>query len=212
MAKFIVNEFVNQEKSLGVFGRSIRAGIRGLWLGQLSIFEFVDTMRATIERGFRVAWAEGAAQCGIEMGDLTPEEIKQLELMINSQFQYLVGFGLAIQDGSKANGGALEPLLTRGEMWVNRYNEVRIKGAAMACANLKVVWRLGKTEKHCASCLGFDGRVYRYSTWEANGALPQSQSLGCGGWRCDCNLEPTQNRITPGPFPRALLGKNRRAL
>ena len=109
--RFIVSEFINQEKSLADFGRGVRANIRGLWNGSFSLFDFVDSMRATIERGFRRAWAEGAGQCGINMTDLTPDEIKQLELMTNNQFPDCFTFSAAKPMPLERMGGGLPGLL-----------------------------------------------------------------------------------------------------
>lgn len=199
-------EWIAEEKSLSSFRSSIRSSIRGLWTGDFDLFEFVSGMSSAIERGFRQAWIEGAGQCGIKFDELTPTELTELNRMTNEQIPFLIGFGSDIEDNSRANGGLLGPLLLRGSMWVNRYNEVRQRAGAMACGDKKKKWQLGSTKEHCGSCLGFNGRVYRYSTWLENNALPQNRNLECNGFRCKCDLDDTDERITPGRFPRGLLG------
>ena len=54
------------------------------------------------------------------------------------------------------------------------------------------VWRLGATEDHCVDCLNLDGQVHTAAEWLASGIQPQSPDLACGGWNCDCRLEPTE--------------------
>lgn len=61
-------------------------------------------------------------------------------------------------------------------------------GLAAADANGIYVWRLGKTESHCSTCLQMNGQQMRMKTWLKNGILPQSDKLECGGWNCDCGL------------------------
>lgn len=187
------------------FGLSIRANIRGLWRGELATFDFLDSMRAAIERNLKRAWLEGAAICNIQEDELSDREIEAMTQLINSQFPHLIGFAETIEQNSRANGGQLQPLLQRGEMWINRYNEAKERGQGMACADEKAIWILGATEQHCKSCGGFAGRVYRFSVWDTNGAIPQTSRLCCGGFRCDCRREPTDQRVTPGPFPTRLL-------
>lgn len=201
MSEFIVNSLINQDKSLSDFRANIRAAIRGLWSGSLSLFAFTDNMVGAIDIGLRQAWAEGAAQCGIAPNELTPQELYKMQDMINGQFEYILRFGDDILNNSKEAGGKLEPLFARGEMWINRYNEARIRGAAMACADQKVKWHLGPTEEHCRSCAGYAGKVYRYSTWANAGALPRTDALDCRGFNCKCDLIPTTDRISPGRFP-----------
>jgi hypothetical protein len=201
----LINTLVNEEKSLSSFQTAIRRNVRALWNGTFQRFDFIDNMRAAIEVGFRQAWAEGAAQCGVSMEELSNEEREQLERMTNSQFPFLPGFADDIIEGNQVNGGKLQPLLGRSGMWVNRYNIVKDQAGAMACANQKMKWFLGATEQHCNSCGGFAGRVYRYSTWLENGALPRSDTLCCNGYKCGCELEPTTDKITPGPFPKSFL-------
>ena len=54
------------------------------------------------------------------------------------------------------------------------------------------VWRLGNTREHCADCLRLDGQVHTADEWRRAAIRPQSPNLECGGWNCDCRLEPTE--------------------
>ena len=183
----------------------IRSAVRGLWTGALDYFQFYDSMEVTIRDGFTEAWREGAAECDIQPSDYTAQERAALQQAIVHEREYIDGFATAIEQGSKANGGKLTPLFKRGELWINRYRGIQNQAKAMACGNRKMKWILGETHEHCRTCFGFNGRVYRASTWAENGALPQTHALECEGWRCLCRLEETTDRITPGRFPVSLL-------
>jgi hypothetical protein len=97
----------------------------------------------------------------------------------------------------------LEQLLARAEVWANRWSEVRAQAQLLACGDRKLRWDLGPREEHCVSCSFLNGRVYRASTWEANGVYPQARGdvLACHGYRCGCAFTVTTEQITPGPFP-----------
>lgn len=89
---------------------------------------------------------------------------------------------------------------SRLPMWINRYNEVMNTAKLMAGENVKLMWVLGKTE-HCSSCLKLAGKVKRKREWLAAGIQPQSRSLECGGFNCQCSLQPTSARASPGRLP-----------
>lgn len=198
----IVNQLIKEEKSLSSFRTSVRGNVRALWNGTFGRFDFIDGMRATIELGFRQAWAEGAAQCGISLDELSNEEREKLESMTNSQFLWLSGFADDVIEKNKASGNLLQPLFNRANMWVNRYNEVRNQARVMACGNKKLVWRLGPTEEHCSTCSKMNGKVKRAIQWAASPIKPQSPSLECRGFNCRCTLEPTDEPLSKGPLPK----------
>lgn len=51
-------------------------------------------------------------------------------------------------------------------------------------------WRLGATNEHCRDCAWANGRTFTIREWSAMGLMPQSNNLECGGYYCDCSLEP----------------------
>lgn len=190
--------------SQSTYRAQLRAAVRGLWAGVLDSAQFSDSMFSAIRRFLTQAWHEGAAKCGLQPGDLTPEELIALEQVIVAEFGYVPGFAAAIIEGDKASGGSVGPLLARAELWANRYAEVAIQAELMACKDQKMIWRLGavKTE-HCSDCLRLDGKVKRASVWEKAGLHPKAYKLQCGpGRACKCTLTKTTLPITPGPLPR----------
>ena len=89
---------------------------------------------------------------------------------------------------------------SRIPMWVNRYNDVVNTAKIMAGGDKKLKWVLGPTE-HCSSCSKLAGKVKRGSVWIASGIQPQSRSLACGGYNCQCSLQPTTDRASAGRLP-----------
>lgn len=186
---------------------ALRAPTTALWAGLWTPQQFDDAFKRSIERNLTIAWSEGMAAGGVTMAEQTFQERMELRLIIVTQQVFVPQFRDAVVAGSKANKGKLKTLLARLEMWVNVYQKTVDQAKAHALANQKTVWFLGATKVHCRSCKGFAGRVYRRSVWAANNAFPRSPALACTGRRCDCELEPTDQRVTPGKFPQRLLGK-----
>jgi len=154
------------------YRRELRNGVRGLWSGVLDFDQFYETFSLSIRRGFTRAWNEGAAQFGRLPGEMSPEERVTLERLINREFGFIIGFGEAIEQGSKANGGKLTPLFTRTEKWVNRWNDPFNQGKLAAAENRKLKWILNAQES-CSSCLKVANKVKLASTWRAHDYRPQ---------------------------------------
>ncbi len=183
------------------YSRSIRSAVYGLWSGQMSFPGYVQTMVGAIDRGFTRAWMQGASDCGIGEGELTPEENQALYTEINSEISFIYGFADDIMAGSRDNKGKLGPLYSRAEMWVNRFEFIRSMARSMACKDQKLQWKMGPTKEHCKDCIRMNNRVYRASIWDKYGLVPRSRDLECGGYHCLCEFVPTNLPVTPGRPP-----------
>lgn len=89
-------------------------------------------------------------------------------------------------------------LASRVRLWANKRLEALHLGMLTRTARRdepepRYVWRLGATEKHCRDCARLNGQVHTASEWARAGIRPQSADLECGGWRCDCRLEQTED-------------------
>lgn len=183
------------------FQAGLRASARGLWNGTLTFIGFIDGMITSIERGFEQAWQEGAAECGIAPEERTTQEAAALNQMLLESISRLGSFGVWIMEHSKENGGKLRTVYNRLDMWTNRYNEVVNIARGMSCADGKLKWIVGPTE-HCRDCLRLNGKVKRASYWQEAGIRPQMRELECGGYRCQCRLEQTDEPMSKGPLPK----------
>lgn len=201
--------------SESAFRRGLRSAARGLWVGALSYDQAWDAMASAIRRRLSQAWAEGAARCGVAEDELTPEEQMERDRFIFTQMNYIDGFLQFVEQNAKEAGlrpeDRVKLLAKRGEltiygrleMWVNQYGSALSKGQAMACADMKAKWILGRTEKHCRTCSALNGKVKRMSFW-LKSVLPQNApnpKLECKGYYCDCRLEPTDEPLSKGPLP-----------
>ncbi len=185
-------------KTQSQYNQSLRSVARGLWNGSLDISGFTDGLSSAINRGFNQAWIEGLAKCGILPDEVTAAEQKALSKRIAKEQQFVFEFGEWIEENSKANGGKLGTIIGRLSMWTNRYSEVISMAQTFGCGNQKLVWRYDPTKEHCRDCRRLNGKVYRASTWQTIGILPQSSSLACKGFRCGCVLEITTLPISRG--------------
>jgi 2'-5' RNA ligase/phage portal protein BeeE len=85
-----------------------------------------------------------------------------------------------------------EDIVQRIDLWVNKgLARVHEQGKLSAKANQMMKWHLGRTEEHCRTCGVAAGQVHRAKDWKRRGVLPKTDALDCGGWRCDCSLDPT---------------------
>ena len=151
-----------------------------------------------IFRGYEQAWREGAAQCGIGPDDRTLEEADRLRREVLADEGRIMGYADFVNTHTRAQGWKYETVVSRAELWANRYVSIATLAQVTACADKKMVWYYGATEEHCDDCLTYEGTVHRASVWYRYGAIPQSRNLQCGGWRCDCRLVPTEAPVTPG--------------
>jgi hypothetical protein len=198
----MTTELQEQSRRADSYRRNIRAATRALWLGAMDFDQFFAAMETAIRMGIPQAWHEGARECGVQPSELTSEERLAMQRAVLDELNYVTDFGLVIEAGSKANGGKLTPLMNRAALWVNRYKDITNRAKTMACGDQKLMWVLGKTKEHCASCLKLNGKVKRASQWDRAGIRPQHPDLECGGWRCECSFEPTDEPMSKGPLPR----------
>lgn len=190
---------------IGAYAKSLRDSVRALWQGRVDLSGFGDAMFSAIERHLEIAWREGAAKCGVRPDERTPEEQSALENFIDGQVAFVPRLGGFIEANSKAEGGLLRTSLNRLPPWVNRFNEVRNIAQQITCKDQKLQWFLGETIEHCKTCLKLNGRVMRGSRWRELDIWPQDRRPGkleCNGYNCDCRLDPTDRRVTPGRLPR----------
>lgn len=189
------------ESAAGGYGRALRGAVRGYWRGDIDYTGFYEAMMSAIRRYLRLAWQEGAQECGIAPDELSEAEKAALEQATYSEMAYIDGLARAIEGGSKAQGGKLGPLLVRTQMWENRYRDVMNRAKSMACADRKLKWVVHPEKEHCSSCLKLDGKVKRASFWYERGIRPQMPELECGGWRCGCEFVVTDEPLSRGPLP-----------
>jgi len=188
-------------KDFNSYRRSARNLTRGLWLDDLSKFDFVDGMVSAITREFNNAWREVEKEYGIGLDERTQASQNALDLAINTEISYLPGFADAIANNSKANGGIIEPLLERADMWANGYDKTLEYAKTIVGSDLKFRWVRDPAKDSCADCIQYDGLVFYGSQWAAAGVRPKTWELACRGVNCGCGFEQTALPKTRGEVP-----------
>lgn len=205
-SKYTTNSAILREISLAIqYGRNIRRVAKSLWNGTIGGPTFVSQLTNVIFLGITRAWLLGAKDAGIKPDELTDKEKKALADMINKELTFIPGFALLIIQNSKARQGRWGTVFSRSQQWEKRFLNARNRAHLMASTNPKLIWKLGKAEKHCTSCGRLDGKVKRNSFWEEKGIEPQSppnDRLECGGHNCTCELKITDKPLSRGPLPR----------
>lgn len=183
------------------YGLALRRATYGLWAGRLSYNGFIDTLISDLLTYLAEAYYEGAAKMGIRKDELTDAEVTELTGRIFNQFQYTYTLAQFVQSNSKENGKLLRVAQSRIPMWLTTYDRFVNFGMLAAKEDPKLKWVLGATE-HCDSCKKLAGKVKRKSQWMAADIYPKHGNLACGGWRCGCNWEPTDEPLSKGPLPK----------
>jgi hypothetical protein len=144
-------------------------------------------------------------EAGLSEDEMTPEMKNEMEQFILDELPYvdrLAGDIINARTLDRAEntpGQRLAQITWRADLWANRYNEVMNAARLRVTEQFggKMMWVLGATEQHCETCSALNGKVAFANEWRDSGLMPQSSVLMCGGYRCDCELVPTDRRRSP---------------
>ena len=201
-------------KTMEMFDRQLWSYSLEFFRGEISDGEFEQSFIDAIENQLTRAWNEGADEVGVAIEDMTSEDLDILQGLINDEIGYLTGLGVDIIDAKEATAGMDEKealdafrssFRSRIDVWASKYNEMVNKSKIHFGGKTRLVWRLGATEEHCTTCSYLDGLVAFAYEWEQAGVYPGesgSEVLECGGWRCSCTCEPTDERRSPNAIQR----------
>lgn len=191
-------------KTFGYFLQALNQRVVDLYRGDITEGAFVDELAALLDQQLQRAWNEGMRANDLDpLTETLPEWEQALQEIIAEQYMYVDTYASDIAAGREA-GTSLASLQSRAAMWANRYNDVVAQATLItADGKTKLTWRLGATEKHCTTCGALNGITAFAVEWEALGIRPQNapnSMLECGGWQCDCSLEPTDKRRSPDAY------------
>lgn len=187
------------------FARGLHASVHALWGGMFDLVGFMDAMFALIEVEYTNAWHEGMRDAGVDPREMSIDEQTALQSHIIGAQGHAYDFGVYVEEHKKEVGDKLGSLEGRTELWLTGYNTVYNEALTFAASDPHLVWVLGATEKHCGSCSRLDGKIKRASQWDASMIQPSNPPnpyLECGGWRCECYFEVTNQNATRGRLPR----------
>lgn len=113
-----------------------------------------------------------------------------------------------VEGNSESIGDAMRQASARVTLWAERWNDVYNRAVLLSSEEkTKLIWVFGQTEQHCSTCAQLNGIVAYAREWEESGLHPQSPpnaALECGGWKCDCSLQPTDKRRSRNALARLL--------
>jgi len=183
-----------------IYRRAIRGAVRAWWKKLINVDEFAEMMWVAIESGLTRAWFTGAADCGIMPDELSMDEHVALAEAILREAEWIGGFASAIEESEK-----LTPMFKRSDIWIGRWEGVRSEARILACSDKKLEWVQGPSEEGCRDCSRLSGKVKRGSQWAASGYKPREHGgkISCQGYRCLCELVPTDKPMSKGPLPNA---------
>lgn len=194
-------------KTEAYYGRVLSRGVRDVYNGVATADDLLTVMARLLDEQMRRAWNEGMRENELDpQQDMTNDWEMLLQGIIDEEFGHVEQF-IADVVAARDNGTPIDPLLRRAELWANRYNDV-VNRAKLETAEPKdkFEWVYGDTQ-HCDTCARLNGIVARASEWEQAGFHPQqppNEMLDCGGWRCQCELVPTDRRRSPDALTRLL--------
>jgi len=196
-------------KTLAFYSRKLSQLTRDLYNGKITQNAFVDEMADLVQNQLERAWREGMRNNGLDPEkDMTDEWEQLLQELIAEEYNHVDAFAQAIVDGAAVAPPEdpqvnLNGLLSRAELWVNRYTEVVNYCMVVTRPDDRFKWVYGDTE-HCGTCEALNGIVATGKQWQESGYQPQNppnDKLECGGWKCQCRFEYTEEPLTEGGIP-----------
>lgn len=196
----ILTEYV---KTVSGYRNAMWRAVVALYNHKIDEFDFVGRMADLIADQMRRAYNEGLRSAGLDPAkDMTGAMQKELAEIIDNEDNFVLDFAQDILDNREKDQRPPSTIFKpRIDIWANRYLDV-VNRAALAGAEKKgynLEWKLGATEEHCSTCAALDGTVATAKQWRESGYHPQNppnDKLACGGWNCDCRLEPTDKEPT----------------
>jgi hypothetical protein len=192
-------------KTEAYYSRVLSKAVRDLYNGKISADDFLTTESRLLDEQIVRAWNEGMRLNDLNpQSDMTPEWEAIVKEIQDSEFQHVQGFMDAIEQAAK-DKQPIQPLLDRADLWSGEYQTTVTRAQVVtAPKDLNFVWHFGNTIEHCDTCAALNGIVAPAAEWAKlhdRGIYPQSDKLACHGFKCECGLDPTDDKVTPGGIP-----------
>lgn len=193
-------------KTVDSYFRQLWKKIKQLYNKDITRGEFVDALADIVEQQITRAYREALKDEGLDPDLVKSQYADNVEEIITSEYSHIDTLSVDIKTASYLESG-FEQFRVRAGMWANRYDDAynRAKVDIALESGGRLMWVLGATEEHCESCAALNGIVAYAKDWDDAGVKPQqppNAALECGGWQCDCKLEPTKKRRTPKAVER----------
>jgi len=140
-----------------------------------------------LREGGREAYLDGLKKAGRKKPKFDDQGQAALAKWLSRQRPFVSEFVKSVTDGKFT----AKELTRKGLQWTNgSLSDMLYKGQLDGAPKKLWKWVLGKTKKHCITCLRLNGQVHQMKTYTSQGLVPRSVRLVCHGDFCDCGLKP----------------------
>lgn len=155
--------------------------------GRLPRMQFDDFLLRYLSQRGAQTFLDGKREGGSDE-EIDGTDERQIQSWLLEQILYLQNFGDAVYNREYT----AEQAADHADMWVNKsLGSMRDYGRRSGAGDRRYKWVLGNAEEHCKDCPRLNGQVHKYREWYARGIYPGSDKTACHGYRCDCQLVPT---------------------
>lgn len=164
--------------------------------GSINKNQFIDELNGFVSEEIMNAFLEGS---GKTVAQLSQAELAIIEQAIQTNLESIPGLADSVTEWVDGDSENINKLIrNRVILWGKNiegvYNQGFLRGGDDDEA---LAWRLGPAD-HCINCATLANLVMTRREWRNSGWFPQSPRLACGGWRCGCSFQSTDEPLTGG--------------
>lgn len=147
---------------------------------------FGGVMRAMLKRAGTQAYLDGFDE--EELDEIGQNAVDD---WVAQNSEYVSAFA----DRVFAEGLSPTEVESHVDMWGNKaLGDIYMQGLVRDQRDQRFMWVWDESiEQHCVDCERLNGQVHRLSQWTSRGWVPQGDRLKCGGFKCGCKLEQTDD-------------------
>lgn len=184
--------------------------------GKSDAVDMARAHRALIRTSAPEVYAEGMAEAGDYKSPedaraaFTEDDEKTIDTWVSGQLEYVRGFAKDCADALAQFKAAMRAATSADEQekalaafesaqaglnqrvvtWASALEELAGQARAAQMGNPMCHWEYGDTE-HCVTCLWLNDQHHRLNWFTERNYIPRqngSETLDCGGWRCQCQI------------------------
>lgn len=169
---------------------------------------FIDNMASIVQEQLTKAFRAALRDSGLDADMINGDPFAgALEDMILAEYDEVDGLASDVVQTAK-DGADVNKFQSRAQMWANRYNDAYNQAMLLIAKLLgdNLEWVYGDAD-HCETCEALNGIIASADDWIAAGVQPQqppNDALVCGGWKCQCRLEPAFKLATPDALQKIM--------
>lgn len=173
---------------LNQYQDELDSAIKDFQDGKIKQDKFEDRLRDSLIAAALLIYSAGG---DVDEANLTDEDRQRIDQWVSDQEAFIGGLATAAQQAT-GDAKAQAALTGRVELWVSSLATLGMLANGLAQSDAIGRWIYGDTVDHCGTCeMLAQGRPHRVSWYIENGYIPRengSETLECGGWKCDCSV------------------------